>query len=95
MRRLCGGQCPHCCSGLPPEMLQVILAICQNSNEYYAGDRIRTCESTKLMGPRPIPFDRSGIPASNVTQTNKSKIEYSNCYKKVCNLKETKLKKKK
>ena len=28
-----------------------------------AGNRIRTCESTKLSGPKPDPFDHSGIPA--------------------------------
>ncbi len=29
----------------------------------YAGERIRTFVSTKLMGPKPIPFDHSGTPA--------------------------------
>lgn len=33
------------------------------SKDHYAGRRIRTLEGTKPMGPKPIPFDRSGIPA--------------------------------
>ncbi len=28
-----------------------------------AGKRIRTSEGTKQLGPKPSPFDRSGIPA--------------------------------
>ncbi len=28
-----------------------------------AGDRIRTYEGTKPLGPKPSPFDRSGTPA--------------------------------
>gem|GEM_PF-7113035 len=28
-----------------------------------AGDRIRTCERTRRLGPEPSPFDHSGTPA--------------------------------
>ena len=34
-----------------------------NTKKENAGRRIRTPVSTKLTGPKPVPFDHSGIPA--------------------------------
>ncbi len=35
----------------------------ERMREFYADGRIRTCESTKLLGPEPSPFDHSGTSA--------------------------------
>ena len=38
--------------------------MCKNNGfKNNAGERIRTFEGTKPIGPKPIPFDRSGTPA--------------------------------
>ncbi len=47
----------------------------ENPNYYqffkkYAGDRIRTCVSTKLQDLKSCPFDHSGTPACNLQSIN-------------------------
>ena len=46
-------------------MIQVFFARPQGrgKKKWDAADRIRTCVSTKLVGPEPTPFDRSGTAA--------------------------------